>query len=56
MRFQTDFFNAFNRVNYRFSSLNALIANNTNLNNGLYGKVSPPGPARQIQFGMKLTF
>ncbi len=56
LRFQTDFFNAFNRVNYRFSSLNALIANNTNLNNGLYGKVSPPGPARQIQFGLKLTF
>ncbi len=56
LRFQTDFFNAFNRVNYRFSSLNALIANNTNLNNGLYGKVSPLGPARQIQFGMKLTF
>src|SRR6266542_2303962 len=56
LRFQTDFFNAFNRVNYRFSTLNALIANNTNLNNGLYGKVSPPGPARQIQFGLKLTF
>ena len=56
LRFQTDFFNAFNHVNYRFSTLTALIANNTNINNGSYGKVSPPGPPRQIQFALKLTF
>ena len=56
LRFQADFFNAFSRPNYRFSTLTALIADNTNINNGSYGTVSPPGPPRQIQFGLKLSF
>ena len=56
LRFQADFFNAFNHSNFRFSSINALIANNTNINNSAYGTVTSAGPPRQIQFALKLTF
>lgn len=56
LRFQTDFFNAFNRANFRFDSLTALVANNTNINDGSFGTVTAAGPARQIQFGLKLNF
>ncbi|HZR28209.1 MAG TPA: carboxypeptidase regulatory-like domain-containing protein [Terriglobales bacterium] len=56
LRFQTDFFNAFNRANFRFDTLTALVANNTNINDGSFGTVTSAGPARNIQFGLKLTF
>lgn len=56
LRFQTDFFNAFNRTNFRFDSLTSEVVANTNINDGSYGKVTAAGPARNIQFGLKLTF
>jgi hypothetical protein len=56
LRFQTDFFNAFNHPNFRFDSLTSEVVANTNLNDGNYGKVNLAGPARNIQFGLKLTF
>ena len=48
LMFQTDFFNAFNRTNFR--------GLNTNISSGQYNTVSSAGPARNIQFGLKLTF
>ncbi|PYX89928.1 MAG: hypothetical protein DMG67_13895 [Acidobacteria bacterium] len=56
LRFQTDFFNAFNRTNFRFDSLTSEVVNNTNINDSSYGTVTSSGPARNIQFGLKLTF
>lgn len=56
LRFQTDFFNAFNRANFSFDTLTALVTNNTNINDGAFGTVTAAGPARQIQFGLKLNF
>jgi hypothetical protein len=56
LRFQTDFFNAFNHPNFRFDSLTSEVVNNTNINDGSFGTVSAAGPARNIQFGLKLTF
>ena len=47
LRFQADMFNAFNRVNYRVTSLTRTTAG--------FG-VPTAGPARNIQFGLKLTF
>jgi hypothetical protein len=56
LRFQTDFFNAFNHPNFRFDSLTSEVVANTNINDGTFGAVNNAGPARNIQFGLKLTF
>lgn len=48
LQFQADIFNAFNRVN--FTTVD------TNLNNASFGTLTAAGPARNIQFGLKLTF
>ncbi len=48
LRFQTDFFNAFNVTN--FSGLNA------NTNNAAFGTLATAYPPRQIQMQLKLTF
>jgi hypothetical protein len=47
LRFQADMFNAFNRANYRVAALTRTTAG--------FG-VPTAGPARNIQFGLKLTF
>lgn len=57
LRFQADLFNAFNRANFRspdvgFGSLSAT----GGPSNGAFGKISTAGPARNIQFGLKLSF
>jgi hypothetical protein len=57
LRFQADMFNAFNRANFRapdvaFGTLNP----NGTPSNAAFGKISTTGPARNIQFGLKLNF
>jgi hypothetical protein len=57
LRFQMDLFNAFNRANFRtpdvaFGTLTAA----GGPSNGAFGKISTAGPARNIQFGLKLNF
>jgi hypothetical protein len=47
LRFQADMFNAFNRANYRVTALTRTTAG--------FG-IPTAGPARNIQFGLKLTF
>ena len=65
LRLQVDFFNAFNRANFRapdtgFASLSLDAAGNRIGNggssNGNFGKITTAGPARNIQFGLKLNF
>ncbi len=61
VRFQTDFFNAFNRANFgrsgnlnvAFGSLNPVTGGPTNLD---FGTISSAGPGRNIQFALKLEF
>jgi hypothetical protein len=48
VRFQADMFNAFNRANFRAPS--------TIVTNGGFGTITATGPARNIQFGLKLNF
>lgn len=48
LMFQTDFFNAFNRANFH--------GLDTNINSGQYDTITSAGPARNIQFGLKLNF
>ena len=48
LRFQADMFNAFNRANYRAPTLVRT--------DSAFGKIGAAGPARNIQFGLKLTF
>jgi len=48
LQFQADIFNAFNRANFRDIE--------TNLANAAFGTLTVTGPARNIQFGLKLTF
>ncbi|MBX5478108.1 MAG: carboxypeptidase regulatory-like domain-containing protein [Pyrinomonas methylaliphatogenes] len=48
LQLQADIFNAFNRANFRDVE--------TNLNSSAFGQLTAAGPARNIQFGMKLTF
>ena len=48
LRFQADMFNAFNRVNFRAPS--------TVITTGGFGTITTAGPARNIQFGLKLNF
>jgi hypothetical protein len=58
LRLQVDFFNALNRANFRspdvgFANLNATGTGSSNAN---FGKITTAGPARNIQFGLKLNF
>ncbi len=48
VRFQADMFNAFNRANFRAPSLVVTTAG--------FGTIGTTGPARNIQFGLKLNF
>ena len=48
LQLQADIFNAFNRTNFRDLD--------TNLNNASFGTLTAAGPARNIQFGIKLNF
>jgi hypothetical protein len=48
LQLQADIFNAFNRTNFRDME--------TSLNNAAFGTLTAAGPARNIQFGLKLTF
>ena len=48
LQLQADIFNAFNRTNFRDIE--------TNLNSAAFGTLTASGPARNIQFGLKLTF
>jgi hypothetical protein len=50
LRFQADFFNAFNNVNFNPSGLG------TNITNGGFGAISSAFPARNLQLGLKLYF
>jgi hypothetical protein len=48
LRFQADMFNAFNRANFRAPALVTTTAG--------FGTITTTGPARNIQFGLKLNF
>jgi hypothetical protein len=48
LQFQADIFNAFNRTNFRDMEVN--------LANQAFGTLTASGPARNIQFGLKLNF
>lgn len=48
LQFQADIFNAFNRTNFRDMDVN--------LANAAFGTLTAAGPARNIQFGLKLTY
>jgi Carboxypeptidase regulatory-like domain len=48
VRFQADMFNAFNRANFRSPALVVTTAG--------FGTIGATGPARNIQFGLKLNF
>jgi hypothetical protein len=48
LRFQADMFNAFNRANFRAPALV--------VTTGGFGTIGAAGPARNIQFGLKLNF
>jgi hypothetical protein len=48
LRFQADMFNAFNRANFKAPA--------TVVTTGGFGTISNTGPARNIQFGLKLDF
>jgi hypothetical protein len=48
LRFQADMFNAFNHTNFRAPS--------TVITTGGFGTITTAGPARNIQFGLKLNF
>lgn len=61
LRFQADMFNAFNRANLRnpdvsFGSCSVVGTNPCAPSNGGFGKITSAGPARNIQFGLKLDF
>jgi hypothetical protein len=48
LRFQADFFNIFNRANFRAPAVV--------VTSGGFGAITTAGPARNIQFGLKLNF
>jgi hypothetical protein len=54
MQFRSEFYNAINKADFG----NAITSNvlSTNLTSGNYGQVVAAGPAREIQFGLKLLF
>jgi len=53
LRFQADMFNAFNRTNFKGPTV--AVGSLTAPNAG-FGKITNTGPARNIQFGLKLDF
>ena len=61
LRFQADMFNAFNRANFRapdvaFGTCVVTATTACAPSNGAFGKIGTAGPARNIQFGLKLNF
>ena len=61
LRFQADMFNAFNRANFRapdvaFGSCAVTATSQCAPSNGAFGKIGTTGPARNIQFGLRLDF
>jgi hypothetical protein len=57
LRFQADMFNAFNRANFRTPDLSfGTLTAAGGPSNAAFGKISTAGPARNIQFGLKLNF
>ncbi|MBI3682678.1 MAG: TonB-dependent receptor [Acidobacteria bacterium] len=48
LQFRTEMFNVFNHSNFS--------APNSNLNSGLFGRITGAGAAREMQFGLKLLF
>jgi hypothetical protein len=63
LRFQADMFNAFNRANFKnpdvaFGTLltDSVTGARIGPSNTAFGKISSTGPARNIQFGLKLDF
>jgi hypothetical protein len=57
LRFQADMFNAFNRANFRAPDVAfGTLTTAGGPSNGAFGKISTAGPARNIQFGLKLSF
>jgi hypothetical protein len=61
LRFQADMFNAFNRANFRapdvaFGTCTVTATRQCAPSNGAFGKIGAAGPARNIQFGLKLNF
>src|ERR1700733_7629635 len=48
LQFRSDFFNAFNRVNFTFPD--------TNVNDSNFGNLTAANPAREIQFSLRLKF
>jgi hypothetical protein len=61
LRFQADMFNAFNRANFRapdvaFANCVVTATSTCAPSNGAFGKIGVAGPARNIQFGLKLDF
>ena len=56
LRFQADMFNAFNRANFKNPDVSyGTLVNGLPSNTG-FGTISSTGPARNIQFGLKLNF
>jgi hypothetical protein len=61
LRFQADMFNAFNRANFRapdvaFGTCTVTATSQCAPSNGAFGKIGTTGPARNIQFGLRLDF
>ena len=48
LQFRTEFFNVFNHTNFG--------GPNTNLNSGLFGRITSAGASREVQFGLKLLY
>ena len=48
LQFRSDFFNAFNRVNFTCPD--------TNVNDSNFGNLTAANPAREIQFSLRLKF
>jgi hypothetical protein len=55
VRFQADMFNAFNRANFRAPGTTINTLNPLPPQAG-FGTITTTGPARNIQFGLKLNF
>jgi hypothetical protein len=55
LRFQADMFNAFNHANFRAPST-TISTQFPNVPQADFGTIGTTGPARNIQFGLKLTF
>jgi Carboxypeptidase regulatory-like domain/TonB-dependent Receptor Plug Domain len=56
LRFQADMFNAFNRANFKNPDVSYGTLSNGLPSNTAFGTITNTGPARNIQFGLKLSF